>query len=772
MNTITKYIILLFLFLPGISIANSLVGNYEISGKITDAENGESLVGVSIFIPELQKGTVSDQNGTYTLSNLPKSEITIQFSFIGYETKIVKQKVINTNNILDVALQFTSVKSQEVVVSGGFPSAQHENAIKISVLDKEEIEKLSSPALGDKLSAIAGVDQIQRSPGISTPVIRGLSMNNIIFLNNGTRLENFQFSANHPFLLNDKGIDQIEVIKGPASLLYGSDAMGGVINVVSEKPAPTNQLKADVSTQYFTNTKGYNTSIGVKRSQKNWFWTLRANETSHKDYKDGSGKYVPNSRFNSQGFQLGMGLLKDIGSFKIYYDYYQPDLGMTNPNAAALVKAGNRKNRAWYQHLTQHLLSSRNKLFLGRYKWEINAAYQFNNRQLKGDPNADHFRLVDMDLKSFTYDSKLYFPSGENRELLVGIQGMHQTNKNQGAPNRIIPNANIDDFSVFTLFKQQIKKFDLQAGVRYDYRAIYAPEQEAAGHSHGDEHEDEHEEDGHDEGEHEEEHEEETIHLNQKFNHINASIGATYHINEQFIIRSNIASAYRAPNLAELSQHGQHGNRFEEGDPNLKAQKSIEADLGLHYHTTKLNVDLSAFYNRIFDYIYLSPTNEKAPEGNGFVYKYQQQNAKIYGGEASVTYSLSNHVQVASDYAYIIAKQNDGNYLPFIPHNKWNSSIKFVKFSKGIFKNSFASITNQYAFQQNHPSIYETKSDSYNIVNLQIGSDLMLRKIKSQIYLGVQNLFDKNYVDHLSALKPLGYKQMGRNFTVHVKLEL
>lgn len=768
-----RYFLAILLLLPVYAFSTVESNNNKLKGSVLDLEEGTPLPGVSIFIPELQKGTTSKADGSYLLDHLPTGKLTIQFSFIGYESIIETINIKPEDNFLDVNLSFTSVTTQDIVVSGGFPSAQHENSIKISVLSKDRLEQLVSPSLGDKLSSIPGVDIISRSPGISTPVIRGLSLNNIIFLNNGVRLENFQFSTDHPFLANESGADHIEVIKGPASLLYGSDAMGGVINILREKPAPANTLQADFSSEYHSVSQGYNHNIGVKSSTENWFWMLRANQQSHRDYKDGNGDFVPNTRFNSEGVQLGLGMIKEFGSFKLYYDYLQPQLGMTNEESLEVVNPGKRRNHYWYQDLTQHLISSRNRLFLGNYKLEVNAAYQFNNRQLKGNPNSTFFRLVDMDLKTFTYDSKLYFPTSESTEFLVGLQGMHQSNQNQEAPNRIVPDAKIDDFSLFSLLKKEIGSSDFQFGIRYDHRSLYIPEQEAGGHSHGEAEEEHEEEEEHHEGEEEyEHHEEEMVHINRSFDNLNASLGATFHLSESLLMRTNFATGYRVPNLAELSQHGLHGNRFEEGNANLDAQKSFETDLGLHYHTNNHNIDFSLFYNKVYDFIYLMPTTEPAPEGSGYVYAYDQQDAKLYGGEIAVNVVPVSFLKLHTDYSMVIAKQDDGGRLPFIPQHKLNTNVKL--FSKGnkTFQDPFVSLSWKYAMEQNNPAQFETKTSSYHLFDVQTGSSFKFGKVNTSLFVGVSNLFDKIYTDHLSSLKSLGYYNPGRNVNVKLQFKL
>ncbi|MDE5420822.1 TonB-dependent receptor [Ancylomarina sp. DW003] len=764
-----RYFLAILLLLPTSTFASTETVNNKLSGIVQDEKEGTPLPGVSVFIPELQKGTVTNKDGSYTLEHLPEGKLTIQFSFIGYESIIETKQIETTNNVLNVGLRFTSVTTQDVVVSGGFPSAQHENSIKISVLNKNKLEQLVYPSIGEKLSTIPGVDIISRSPGISTPVIRGLSLNNIVFLNNGVRLENFQFSTDHPFLINGQGADHVEVIKGPASLLYGSDAMGGVINILREKPAPANTTQADISSEYHSVSQGQNYNVGVKSSSNNWFWMLRANQQSHKDYKDGNGDFVPNSRFNSKGLQLGLGMIKDYGSFKVYYDYLQPQLGMTNGESLEVVSSGKRKNHYWFQDLTQHLISSRNRLFLGNYKLELNAAYQFNNRQLKGDPNSTFFRLVDMDLKTLTYDSKLYFPTGENTEFLIGLQGMHQSNKNQEAPNRIVPNSKIDDFSLFTLLKKEVHHVDFQIGLRYDHRSLYVPEQETGGHSHG-EPEEEHEEEHHEEeGEH---HEEEMVHINRRFDNFNASLGATFHVSESLLMRTNFATGYRVPNLAELSQHGLHGNRFEEGNTSLDPQKSLEADLGVHYHTHDHNIDFSLFYNKVYDFIYLSPTTELAPEGDGFVYAYNQQDAKLYGGEVSINIVPVSFLKVHTDYSMVIAKQDLGGRLPFIPQHKLNTSLKFFCKGNNFLKDPFVNVEWKYAFEQNKPALFESKTLSYHLFSINTGTSFTLGKVRTNLIAGVSNLFDKTYTDHLSSLKPLGFYNPGRSINVKLAFKL
>jgi iron complex outermembrane recepter protein len=183
-------------------------------------------------------------------------------------------------------------------------------------LDLHEIKP--SPNLTEILTKIPGVDMISKGSGVSKPVIRGLSMNDILILNNGVRFENYQYSDHHPLGIDEFGIEDVEVIKGPSSLLYGSDAIGGVINFIREKPAPVGTIQGDYNMQLFSNTQGITNNLGVKGSSQRFFGGLRFGQKSNSDFLQGGGTFVPNTRFNEYSIKLNTGLTGKPGTFKLF----------------------------------------------------------------------------------------------------------------------------------------------------------------------------------------------------------------------------------------------------------------------------------------------------------------------------------------------------------------------------------------------------------------------------------------------------------------------
>ncbi|MDA3819963.1 MAG: TonB-dependent receptor, partial [Candidatus Delongbacteria bacterium] len=725
---ISWFIIMLFVMMNQLGFAQNII-----KGRVTDKTNSEALFFANVYLPEHNKGRATDKNGEFVLTNLSKGELKIQFSYVGYKTVIKTIFVKNTETILNIEMEPTVLQAEEVVISGGTYSTQHENAIKIELIKNKDIASIGTPTFTEAIANVPGVDMIAKGTGVAKPVIRGLSMTNILMLNNGVKMENFQFSENHPFIIDEFGIDRIEIIKGPASLLYGSDAVGGVINVIKEKPAPIGKILGDYNMQYHSNTQGVVSNLGIKGSSENIFWGLRGGIKSHTDYRDGNGDYIPNTRFNENSLKANVGINKSFGLFRLYYDYNRPKLGMCVGDAVPLTTENGRKNKLWYQDLTNHIISTRNTLFLGKYKIDLNAAYQMNNRRLQTDENKPFFEMVDMDLNTFSYEVKSYLPSTANSEYIVGLQGANKTNRNHEAPNHILPDANVNDFSIFGLAQYTFfEKLKTQAGVRYDFRSI-STEAETNKEA-----------------------------VNADYGNVSASLGATYEVNKNILLRANLASAYRTPNIAELTENGMHGVRYEQGNSKLKSQRSYEADLNAHFHSKFVMVDVSGFYNSINDYIFIAPTNDTIVSGDK-IYRYSQTNSEIYGSELAVNVLPFDWLNFKTTYGYLIGKQDNGTNLPFIPQNKLRFELKFQKQKLAFLKNTFFKVGGLFATKQNNPAMFETETDSYFLLNAGIGTEIKWANQMVSLSVQANNLLNETYIDHLSTLKGMGYYNIGKN---------
>ena len=282
----------------------------------------------------------------------------------------------------------------------------------------------------------------------------------------------------------------------------------------------------------------------------------------------------------------------------------------------------------------------------------------------------------------------------------------------------------------------------------------------------------EHEKSGHSHEEHEEEEPEELIpKLKTEFNNLTGSIGITYRLVDNLLLRTNLASAYRAPNIAELSQDGMHGNRYEQGNRNLIPQNSYEADISMHYHLKNLTFDIAGFYNLMHNYIYLSPTSDTTETGVD-IFRYVQGNARIYGFETGAAYHPTKWLLLKSTYSYLISNQDNGEYLPFIPQDKIRTDVRFTKTEFSFVDNLNLSISTVYAFKQGKPAMFETATADYFLLNASFGFDIAFKKQSLNVKFFANNLLDEQYFDHLSTLKELDYYNIGRNVGVSFRFEI
>ena len=259
--------------------------------------------------------------------------------------------------------------------------------------------------------------------------------------------------------------------------------------------------------------------------------------------------------------------------------------------------------------------------------------------------------------------------------------------------------------------------------------------------------------------------------VNKDFSSLNGSIGVTYNPFEKIFFRTNFAKGYRVPNLSELTSNGMHGNRWELGNENLNPENSFEADLSMHYHGEFISFDLAGFYNQINDYIFISPTTDTTSTGIG-IYQFSQTNAKLYGGEAGVHFHPKSlpWLHLEGTYSSVVGKQENGNYLPFIPAQKLRYEIRAEHEKIGFLKKPSIKLSALTALKQGNPSPHETATDGYTLVNMSVNTEILILNQTLIFGLSVNNLFDTQYFDHLSTLKPLNYYNQGRNISVSLKV--
>lgn len=714
---------------------------YKISGYVTDANN-QKLQGVVVHVEENNIETTTDDSGYYEINALPKGQNKIIFNYIGFETKSEMVYTDKAIQVLNVQLVEKEQHLDEVIVSTLYNKIQSQNVMKVEHASVNSLKQKGATTLIDGLATLPGVAQIATGNSIGKPVIRGLSGNRVLVYSQGIRMENQQFGEEHGLGLNASGIESVEVIKGPASLLYGSDAIGGVIYFNPEKYASLHEKVTLLEQQYFTNTQGTATTFGFKASPSNFKFLVKGNYTSHTDYKVPNGDRIINTRFIEKDFKAGIGFANSKLATDFRYNYNNLNLGLPEED---IENSGFRNPLFPKQEVDNHVLSLNQKLYFKNSKIEADFGYSLNDRK---ELEALNEIALSMKLQTASYNLKYYLPKMGKWEAIIGTQGIHQINTNFGE-ELLIPNAEVNDFGVYATTNFAWKTNVLQAGLRFDNRNVNTTTHGIVG------------EEGYFEG------------INKQFTSFNASLGYKTNVLESITTRINIASGFRAPNLSELTSNGVHegSNRYEIGNATLKNEQNIQFDLNLEYKSEHFEWFANGFYNHINNYIYIAPTGAVI-DGNN-VYNYVQNNAQLYGSEVGIHFHPHPYdwLHFTSSFENVIAKQ-DGSNLPLIPANQWKNNIK-AEFEYGNwFKEGFASMFLNYTFKQNNFGEFETKTNDYFLVNFALGGKVAYRKTNFNLSVNANNMLNKTYVNHLSRLKADGINNMGRNIILSLSFAL
>jgi iron complex outermembrane recepter protein len=615
---------------------------------------------------------------------------------------------------------------------------------EIVALTNTEIKEKGAQTVSEALASIPGVSQITTG-AISKPVIRGLYGDRIQINVAGLKLEDQQWEDEHGLGLSDVGVERIELIKGPASLMFGSDAMGGVVNIVEEDLPEPGTTKQNLNFKLFSNTYGAGIDYGFKKSGKNTF-LLRTGVESHADYSDGAGNRVPNTRFALYNLNLGyfvqrehfksenrilasyneFGFIADTADLR--EDKNEPRLSREFENA---------------HHTVLFLLfSSVNSIHLNETT-ELNITMGIQNNLRQEQERSDDVDLSLL-LNTFSLNTSIRKQLSHQWTLTNGIAGMFQTNTNY-ASRIIVPDATIAEGSAFSYVnrRQQSGKLNgnFEAGLRYDHRQIITHQTGSQISS--------------------------SIELtpfNRGFDNLNGSLGESLNF-KNLLLKFDLSSGFRTGNLAELSANGMHEGtpNWYIGNPDMKVEQCLNADLSASWQYKWLTFRGSVFRNRFYNYIYLRPTNEELFGFN--LFRYEQTNATLQGFEAGASIENKEHFSFSLDYSYLDSRRDDGSWLPFSPANRFLFDSKYILAPKtSKFQNVFFSLGVNYTQKQDHADTYEIPTPGYWLLNA--GAGVSFRSVR--FLLTCRNLTNQKYYDHLSRLKHYGLNDMGRNIVLNI----
>ncbi len=825
---------LLFLFNAFvICFSNSLCAQNEITGKIT-GRIGIPLGCVSVYIPDLKTGSMTAADGSFRIQSIPAGTYVIEVSTIGYAKqweKVTVKGAVTRN----YALVVSGATMEDVVVTG-VPSAtvNQKTPIIITTVGYGDLLESTSTNIIDAIAKEPGVSAMTDGQSISKPVIRGLGYNRVLTVDAGVEqvdqagFEEFGVEA------DPDAVHKYEIVKGPASLAYGSDAIAGVVNLIPEEPLPEGQTKGEILANYQTNNGLINTMGHIAGSKDGISWSARIDNTMAHSYQDPYDGYALNTQFSNFNTDATIGLHRKWGYAQLHASYFDMATGIvdgTRDSATGLLERqvsypGLNGGAATYVLPTHQDQTSYTPFVINqrirhtKIVWDnsfalgtghINAifSWQRNQRQETNDPTLPNTPDIYYYSNGATYDLRYVAPQIGGFNISAGANGVYQSSQNLGTL-LLIPNYNFFEIGGFAIASQKIGNLNISGGLRYDTRRFNGLDHwvdsitqiPAAPHAPDAFHE--------------------FNGFTSRFNGMSFSFGGTYALGRTLYVKLNIARGWRAPNVAECAANGVHDGTvvYEIGDPTLMPETSLEEDFAFGVKSADVSMEADLFYNNIHDFIYaqglqsvfggdsINNSLNAAGLGEAPVYKYTQTRAQLYGGEldlhihpASLPWvQLNSTLSVV--YGGLVGVPDSIKYLPFVPPVRITADLKFpVKKLGSSIANAYfkvgiidcmeqKDIYEQYAIYNGlntalTPFEYKastTATKGYTLFSAGMGGDIVSKgHTTCSIYVTCTNLFNTSYMDYMSRFKyyPVNYLtdrvgvfNMGRNISFKLLVPL
>ncbi len=749
-------------------------------------DKGQALIGsnnpplADIYANDLQVGTSVDSLGYFHICDIPRGEHIFTVSSIGFETVRFTIKT-QSDTFVEIRLLQRVLETAELTVTGVTRAGDMKtNAQALQIVDTRIWERNNSQGLVQVLATQPGISAISTGAAIAKPVIRGLGYNRIVTVSDGVRQEGQQWGDEHGIEIDDFGIAKVEVLKGPGSLMYGSDANAGVINIIDPLPDRKQLIRGKVMLGYQDNNGQRNTAAVLSGGKNHWSYAVRTSSKDAHCYQNNRDGFVANSGFSNSSMKATLTTHRKWGYTQLVYSAYRMKLGIIEGErdssghfVTPQLSGGNivlRSNtdsiyklydlqfpqqEIWHQKIV-----SNSRLFFGKRNLKMIYAFQENIRKEIASAFTMNAPDLVMRLRTGTYQLQLNGSTMKERNWSVGMSGMVQRSLNLGA-EKLIADYALVDAGVYGLLFGEWKGVYWQTGLRYDNRWM---------HWNG---------------------------IGKAFGGFSGSAGASYKFAKTHYVKLNFSKGFRAPNAAELTSDGVHEGalRYEIGNANLKAESSLQVDVQLLMNWQHFSISSSLFQNNISNFIYITKLqNYKGLDSmtqDVPVFEFNGQRALLRGFELQYDYHPHPldwlHIGQSLSYvqAHFVGVQDmERYYLPSIPPMRLNSNIE-VELSKLGHYLSNVELGMNYMYVWQQKLIYsaygaENATAAYGLLNAQISTDINTKVFESlNVVISGNNLLDEVYQDHLSRLKyaPINYSNgyggvwnMGRSISVQVMI--
>lgn len=768
---------------------------YTFSGVVCDAENGNILPTAVIQLFPSKRYAQTNENGRFSFRDISSGKYRIEINYFGYD-KIEKSFEILSDTVVNFNMHPVHFSLSEVIVHAKHAHDNMQKTLPVQHVSKYFILQNNSINFVKTLSNISGIASMDIGAGFSKPVIRGLGFNRVAVVDKGIVQQNQQWGADHGLEIDQYDVENVNIHKGPMSLFFGSDAIGGVIEIKNPNVPQSNGFNGEASLIAKSNNDLLGASVMTRWKHNRWFFRSTMSAQRYGDYRiptdtidyltwkiPVANRCMKNTAGKESAFSLSANYVhKRFETWLHVSDVYGKNGFFPGshgiPDITRLKDDGDSRNIDMPFSCSNHLkiinnsiLHFQNNLFLfdigfqQNYRQEVSAFHTHYSNQLPPADNPDLelqfvLNIVSANLRYVTDDKKCWSKT-------LGISSEFQYNRVAGY-SFLLPDFERRAAGIFFINDYKIDdKWLISGGLRYDIGSLhvhgffdntleeylqmmhYLPSEQQFYAQRADE-------------------------LHKHFNDVSGSVGFSFSPNVSHTLKANIGRSFRFPGANELAANGVHHGAFrhEKGSNRLHSERGYQMDVDYLFKNSIWSIVVNPFFTYFDNYIYLNPTGKWSvlPHA-GQIYAYEQARAIITGGEINIGYALNETWSFSSEADYVYNINIDNGYpLPFSPPARWTNSVEYLSNPQKTLQHFSAKLSNRMIFDQHRIALNEEKTPGANLWNLSLHTHWRWQRFQAIADLQVQNIFDTPYLNHLSFYRKLNAPEPGRNVQLILKI--
>ena len=722
-----------------------------LSGRVTDSD-GAPVPAATVLISELHRVATTGADGGFGLAGLPPGEYTVIVRHVGF-APFAREVAVRGPTTLTVTLRRTPVWVEPVTITAtGAPIAALGSPLSTAALSADGLRCEQSVSLAHSLARLPGVNALSTGAQIGKPVIRGLAGARVLVLANGNRLEDYSWSDEDGPSVDTRLAQRVEVIRGPASVLFGSDALGGVVNVIPAELPDANggprMIRTGFEVSGATNNAEVEAAARIEGASGAWAWRAFGIGRAAGSLHTPAGE-LDNTGFGALNGEAAVGRRGAGGSTTLRYTRYAGEfklLEANEPPSGAEEGGPERKLSDDRVQLAGDYRVGSLRLET-RTQWQRHSLVEVSDTGTSPTGTPLEGTAFDLLLNTTSLDVLAHHGAGSAVRGTVGVSGLYQTNETRG-PIPLVPDARTRSAAAFVFEQATRGRWSVLAGGRVDLRRLTADSNA-------------------------------TLTLapqRRDYTAWSGDAGLVYRPVETLAITANVGRAWRAPTLFELFSNGPHLGeaRYEIGDPGLKREAGTNVDVAVRWQSARVRAELAAYRNAIAHFVYITPTGSfvhVTPADSLRVYRYAEADARLTGGEASLGIDLSTPLSLHGRFDAVRGTNRATDApLPLIPPARVALGAELHGSAFRWADRARLAIDGEFVTRQTRLDSLDIPTAGYALLNVEAGLERPLWGREVRIDVAVRNLANTAYRSFLSRYKEFALDP-GRNVVLRVSLE-